>query len=97
MQQAELDAYRALVQRRAKREPVAYLVGSKGFHAIDLKVDRRVLIPRPRPSCWSTSIALFGDNKAPRFVDIGTGSGAIRVGCVDGSARSPCGRNGRQR
>src|SRR5919204_6827347 len=36
-----------LVRRRVAREPVAYIVGSKGFRHIDLQVDPRVLIPRP--------------------------------------------------
>ena len=36
-----------LIRRRAAREPVAYILGVKGFRHIDLRVDRRVLIPRP--------------------------------------------------
>jgi release factor glutamine methyltransferase len=40
-------AYRALVERRARNEPVAYLIGHRGFLELDLLVDPRVLIPRP--------------------------------------------------
>ena len=53
---AELDGYRALVARRAHREPVAYILGEWGFRRLTLAVDRRALIPRPeteigRASC----------------------------------------------
>ena len=40
------------VRRRVAREPVAYILGVKGFRRIVLQVDSRVLIPGPRPSCW---------------------------------------------
>src|SRR3954451_23443872 len=36
-----------MVRRRIRREPVAYILGRKGFRNIELAVDRRVLIPRP--------------------------------------------------
>ena len=36
-----------MVRRRLRREPVAYILGRKGFRSIELAVDRRVLIPRP--------------------------------------------------
>ena len=40
-------AFGAMVRRRVRREPVAYILGRKGFRRIELAVDRRVLIPRP--------------------------------------------------
>jgi len=45
----ERGPFRELVRRRLSREPVAYIRGNRGFHALDLDlyVDRRVLIPRP--------------------------------------------------
>lgn len=45
----ERARFRELVKRRLAREPVAYIEGRRGFHALDLElsVDRRVLIPRP--------------------------------------------------
>ena len=43
----ELDAYRELVARRARHEPVAYILGEWGFRRLTLTVDRRALIPRP--------------------------------------------------
>jgi release factor glutamine methyltransferase len=45
--EAELDSYRSLVARRAKREPVAYILGEWGFRRLTLTVDERALIPRP--------------------------------------------------
>ncbi len=49
LSEAERGPFRELVRRRLSREPVAYIRGSRGFHALDLdlRVDRRVLIPRP--------------------------------------------------
>jgi release factor glutamine methyltransferase len=43
----EVDRFRELLRRRAAREPVAYIIGSREFWSLDLHVDRRVLIPRP--------------------------------------------------
>lgn len=42
-----VTAYRALIDRRAVGEPVAYLTGTSGFHALELRVTPDVLIPRP--------------------------------------------------
>ncbi len=44
---SELDAARALVARRARREPLQYVLGEWGFRRLTLTVDRRALIPRP--------------------------------------------------
>ncbi len=70
----ELDAYRALVKRRAEHEPIAYLVGEQGFHDIELKVDKRVLVPRPETELL---VEVAAKHAPERFADIGTGSGAI--------------------
>ena len=47
MTEEELDRYRALVARRAKHEPVAYILGEREFYGRPFSVDSRVLIPRP--------------------------------------------------
>ena len=44
---AAARSFGAMVRRRVRREPVAYIVGRKGFRRIELAVDARVLIPRP--------------------------------------------------
>jgi release factor glutamine methyltransferase len=69
-----------MVRRRLHREPVAYIVGRKGFRHIELAVDGRVLIPRPETELL-VEIAL---ERAPASVlDIGTGSGAIALAVAD--------------
>ena len=65
-----------MVRRRLRREPVAYIVGRRGFRGIELAVDPRVLIPRPETELL-VELAL---ELAPRRVlDVGTGSGAIAL------------------
>jgi release factor glutamine methyltransferase len=69
-----------LVRRRLRREPLAYIVGSKGFRRIELAVDRRVLVPRPETELL-VEVAL---ERRPRLVlDVGTGSGAIALAVAD--------------
>ena len=79
-------AFAVLVARRAAGEPVAYLVGSRGFWTLDLKVNPAVLIPRPETELL-VELALdlgqsISDRRAARPVtvaDLGTGSGAIAL------------------
>src|SRR3954447_9851286 len=66
-----------LIRRRVGREPVAYILGTKGFRHIDLAVDPRVLIPRP-DSELLVELALTLPEGA-RVHDVGTGSGAIAL------------------
>jgi release factor glutamine methyltransferase len=69
-----------MVRRRLRREPVAYILGRKGFRHIELAVDRRVLVPRPETELL-VELAL---ELAPRRVlDMGTGSGAIALAIAD--------------
>jgi release factor glutamine methyltransferase len=78
---AELAGIRERVRRRgATREPVAYIVGRQGFHAIDLHVDGRVLVPRPETELLVDRALLhLKDVENPLLVDVGTGSGAIAL------------------
>lgn len=66
-----------LVRRRVAREPVAYIIGRKGFRHIDLQVDRRVLVPRPDTELL-VELALPLPSGA-RVHDVGTGSGAVAL------------------
>jgi release factor glutamine methyltransferase len=69
-----------LVRRRLRREPVAYILGRRGFRNLDLVVDRRVLIPRPETELL-VELAL---ELAPRSaLDVGTGSGAVALAIAD--------------
>src|SRR5689334_16544458 len=65
------------VRRRREREPVAYIVGRKGFRHIDLSVDRRVQVTRPETGFAAE--AALGLPAGARVVDVGTGSGAIAL------------------
>jgi release factor glutamine methyltransferase len=65
-----------MVRRRLRREPVAYIVGRKGFRGIELAVDRRVLIPRPETELL---VELALECRPASLLDIGTGSGAIAL------------------
>jgi release factor glutamine methyltransferase len=78
----ELDAdvltrLRRLVARRARREPIAYILGRKGFRHITLAVDPRVLIPRPESELL-VEVGV-GLERGARVVDVGTGSGAVAL------------------
>jgi release factor glutamine methyltransferase len=76
----ELAACRELIARRAKREPVAYILGRWGFRGLDLEVDRRVLVPRPETELVvDRCLALLEGVAGPDVVDVGTGSGAIAL------------------
>jgi release factor glutamine methyltransferase len=65
-----------MVRRRLRREPVAYIVGRKGFREIELEVDPRVLIPRPETELL---VELALERQPRRALDVGTGSGAIAL------------------
>lgn len=69
------------VRRRVQREPVAYILGWKGFRRIELAVDSRVLIPRPDTELL-VEVALELPLGA-RVHDVGTGSGAIALALCD--------------
>lgn len=69
-----------MVRRRVRREPVAYILGRKGFRRIELLVDRRVLIPRPETELL---VELALEAAPTEVLDVGTGSGAIALAVAD--------------
>ena len=76
----EREVMRGLVRRRAEAEPVAYLVGHREFYAIDFRVTRDVLIPRPETETLVMELLeLAKGDTGPRILDVGTGSGCIAV------------------
>lgn len=70
------DRLDGLVARRARREPVAYVLGEREFWSLPIRVDRRVLIPRPETETLVATALRVAPN-ARRILDVGTGSGAI--------------------
>jgi release factor glutamine methyltransferase len=70
------------VRRRARREPVAYILGSKAFRQIELAVDSRVLIPRPDTELL-VEVAVELAPQGGRVHDVGTGSGAVALALKD--------------
>lgn len=76
LQPGEIDAFRELVRRRGRREPVAYLTGCREFWSMSFHVDPRVLIPRPDTETILEAV----EEQVPepdRFADVGTGSGCL--------------------
>jgi release factor glutamine methyltransferase len=70
------------IRRRARREPVAYIVGRAPFRRIELAVDRRVLIPRPDTELL-VEVAAELAPEGGAVHDVGTGSGAIALALKD--------------
>ncbi|MCC6833133.1 MAG: peptide chain release factor N(5)-glutamine methyltransferase [Thermoleophilia bacterium] len=80
--EAELATARALVARRARREPIAYILGRRAFRGLEIAVTPDVLVPRPDTETlveWAVAVAPHG----ARVMDWGTGSGAIALALAD--------------
>ncbi len=79
------EAYRELVARRARREPVQHLTGSAPFRYVELAVGPGVFIPRPETEqlvMWGLSWLRAQEIRVPRVVDLCAGSGAIAVAII---------------
>uniref|UniRef100_I2Q2T7 Release factor glutamine methyltransferase n=1 Tax=Desulfovibrio sp. U5L TaxID=596152 RepID=I2Q2T7_9BACT len=76
----ELDAFRPLVARRGRGEPVAYLLGEREFYGLDFRVTPDTLIPRPETELLvDRALALLPGGNLAAFADLGTGSGCLAV------------------
>ena len=77
---AAQQRFEALLARRIAGEPVAYLIGRRGFWAFDLLVSPQTLIPRPETELLvELALERASPDVALRMVDLGTGSGAIAL------------------
>ena len=76
---SELSAVRALVERRRKREPMAYILGEREFYSRTFEVTRDVLIPRPDTELLvERALAALSTREGP-LLDLCTGSGAVAI------------------
>jgi release factor glutamine methyltransferase len=73
-------AYNQLLDRRAGGEPVAYIIGHRGFWTLQLEVTSATLIPRPETELLvQLALARLPRDAACSVADLGTGSGAIAL------------------
>ena len=72
-----LKKYNFAIQRRIKREPVAYITGKKEFWSENFLVNKNTLVPRPETELMIYTVLKFFKNKTINVLDIGTGSGCV--------------------
>jgi release factor glutamine methyltransferase len=84
LDEEELRRLNSAQERRRLREPLAYILGEWGFRRLALKVDRRVLVPRPETEVLvERCLEHLRDLSEPRVLDVGVGSGAIALAIAD--------------
>ena len=76
---AEEEAIRTASERLGQGMPMQYAIGRAGFRHLTLKVDRRVLIPRPETELLVDLVIAAQRGGKGTVVDVGTGSGAIAL------------------
>ncbi|MFP3029400.1 MAG: peptide chain release factor N(5)-glutamine methyltransferase [Arsenophonus sp.] len=76
-QQQQLDH---LLDRRAKGEPIAYIVEEKEFWSLPIKVSPVTLIPRADTECLvERALQLLSEKREVKILDLGTGTGAVAL------------------
>jgi len=75
----ELEKIRPLIKRRGAREPLQYLTGETEFCGLQLKCDRRALIPRPETERLVELVKERTTTAPQQILDLGTGCGAIAL------------------
>lgn len=87
LSEEERDKMRSYVERRAKHEPLAYIIGERAFMRNNFKVTPATLVPRPETELLVESLVkaapMLCADGAVKALDIGTGSGAIIVSLLD--------------
>lgn len=74
----QIAILRQMTDRRVKKEPIAYILGTREFYGLKFKVNRNVLVPRPETEKLVEHI-IDNAKQGARVLDLGTGSGAIAV------------------
>ncbi|MEZ2745967.1 peptide chain release factor N(5)-glutamine methyltransferase [Halopseudomonas bauzanensis] len=79
LSEPEIECFSALLARRQRGEPVAYLLGEQGFWTLDLQVSSDTLIPRPDTERLVEVALELGPLQPAQVLDLGTGTGAIAL------------------
>ena len=79
MKRGEIFAFNDLIQRRMRKEPIAYIMKEKEFWGKKFEVDKNTLIPRPETELLIEKLIKIYKYKKISILDIGTGSGCILV------------------
>jgi release factor glutamine methyltransferase len=78
------EQFEAFVRRREAGEPVAYIIGRRGFWTIELEVGPGVLVPRPdSETLIEAALSHFGEGGPKRVLDLGTGPGTLLLAALD--------------
>ena len=75
----QLKKIKHFIDRRNLGEPIAYMLGKKGFWNLDLVINQDVLVPRPETELLVEKVLSLYDSSPLRLLDLGTGSGAIGI------------------
>lgn len=87
----QLNNFTTLFKRRAKGEPIAYILGHKEFYRLDFKVNKNVLIPRPETEQLVDEVINFAKKRQPLAIfEIGVGSGAVIISLAKNLPKSQC-------
>lgn len=75
----DASTYLELITRRSEGEPIAHIIGSRGFWDLDLEVNNQTLIPRPDTEVLVEEALAIITKKDAVILDLGTGTGAIAL------------------
>lgn len=87
----QISQFKKLTAKRAKGEPVAYLIGHKEFYGLNFEVNKNTLIPRPETELIVEEvIADINKYKKNILIDVGTGSGCIPIAILKNTKQVKC-------